>query len=739
MDATAGDIIIFDSTAFPPKNPVVIALKSGLPPITQGYMTLDASNAGIILDGSQAGGNWTPGIEIVSEHNLIQGLQVVHFTGPGILLNPPARFNIIGGDRNIGAGPLGQGNLFSDTSDGVGIKGSDNVITGNLIGTDVTGSGKMGNRAPGIFLEENASRNVIGPDNIIAYNGTSGYSGGIEIRSLHANANIITANNIRGNTAPGIYYNINDAARGTYSTPPIILDFDFAAGTAQGMTCPNCNVEIFSTSASDGEVFEGSVAADQNGSFSFKKGQGFAGPSLTATSRSADGNTTEFSAPTLETQRVLIFQEGNGLPRDILKSKPASELDDNRIGQLFDKLYLNEGLQGILNSEIVGLGTKYVKLTITEAEALTTAGTQEEPVRWDIPEFSFDPEQEEFITNLAKNGVTVDYILTFWDKANHPQGWQPAVSRFKTQEEIDHYLEYVRFIVNHFKGRVSSYEIWNEPNNTMPLQWIQPDEYINLVRQTVPVIRAEDPEAKIVIGGTTGLSNPDSQAYLFTLLESDIMPLVDVFTWHPFYADSPEYNSAYYYAYPSLVSQIKSTAVAHGFDGEYRADEVLYRSPDCFWCAPNDFLNSNVTAAKYYARGIILNLGMDVGVGVAGSSSVRREQYTVVQNLCTLMAGARPDSISLDIQSQATNIKSYGFTLPNGDNLLTLWNDGQAVDTDPGIPSTLIISGYAGWKATGIDVLNGIEQGLISTNENGNMVIRDFLLKDYPIIIRLSK
>ena len=739
LDAQIGDVVTFDSAVFDPKNPAEIKLMSGLPPISQGYLTIEASNAGVILDGSQAGGNWTPGIEIDSEHNIIRGLQVIHFTGPGILLDSAAQFNTIGGDRNDGLGPLGQGNLFSDTSDGIGIRGSDNVVAGNLVGTDVTGLGKMGSRAPGIFLEENASRNIIGPNNIIAYNGTSGYSGGIEIRSLNASANTITANSIHDNTAPGIYYNISDGSQPITPTIPIIFDFALTSGTVGGTTCPECIVEIFSTNTTDGEVFEGSATADQNGYFFLNKGQDFTGPSLTATSRSSESNTSEFSAPTSGTRRVLIMQNGNELSRTKFETKPSNELEDNHIGQLFDKLYLNDDLQAILNSEVVGLGTKYVKLTITEAEPETNSGTIKEPVRWDIPEFSFTAKPEDFITGLSENGITVDYILTFWDKANHPQGWQPAVSRFKTQEEIDRYLEYVRFIVRHFKGRVSYYEIWNEPDIRSPLQWIQPDDYINLVKQTVPVIRAEDPNAKIVVGGTSRMSNPDTQAYLFSLLNSDIMPLVDVISWHPFYGDSPENNSNYYFAYPSTVEQIKATAISHGFTGKYRADEFVYRSPDCTWCDPGDVSYSNVTSAKYTARDIVLNLGMDVGVGVGGSSSLRLNLYSVVQNLCTLMAGAKPESLPVDIQTQATNIKSFGFSLPNGDRLLALWTDDVAVDDDPGVSSTVTIPGFSKWTATGIDILNSIEQKLITSNENGDLVIQNFLIKDYPIIIRLSK
>jgi hypothetical protein len=38
----------------------------------------------------------------------------------------------------------------------------------------------------------------------------------------------------------------------------------------------------------------------------------------------------------------------------------------------------------------------------------------------------------------------------------------------------------------------------------------------------------------------------------------------------------------------------------------------------------------------------------------------------------------------------------------------------------------------------GVDVLHGFEQELVSEMENGNMVIRNLLVKDYPIILHLT-
>ena len=94
-------------------------------------------------------------------------------------------------------------------------------------------------------------------------------------------------------------------------------------------------------------------------------------------------------------------------------------------------------------------------------------------------------------------------------------------------------------------------------------------------------------------------------------------------------------------------------------------------------------------------------------------------------------------STKVDPIVEATNIASYGFSLPNGDWLFALWTDGVAVDDDPGVPATLTFP-MSHITVTGIDVLQGFEQELIASEEGGNLVIRDLLVKDYPIILRLS-
>ncbi len=741
LDAQSGDTITFDPAVFSPNTPATIYLTSSLPVISQGNLKIDASNAGVIIDGSNISEEWAHGLDINSDGNMIQGLQIVNFSpGTGIALGVGAQYNIIGGDRSVGSWLLGQGNLVSNVNTGIALLDDGtcfNTVTGNLIGTDPTGIDAWGNYGYGVHILEGASRNIIGPDNIIAYNNIDG----IGIQDSNSFGNTITQNSIHDNKEEGIYL----WEGGNSELPsPVILDFDLTAGTVTGFAGADCTVEIFSDSSNEGEVYEGQTTADSSGFFTFSKGTSFTGPHLTATATDADGNTSEFSIPTSGTRRSTILQEGNNLPKIQLQPKQSRELEDNRIGSHFSDLWHPIWApeifpQMVLDADpLLQLGTKRVRLAINNLDW--------NRVDWTKPEFSIDPSHDEFITSLADNGVTITFVLSFWDTEHVAQGVEINIPRFKTEEEIQRYLAFVQFIVRHFKDRIEYYEIWNEPAGYYSIQSIEVEDYINLVEWAVPVIRQEYPEAKIVVGGIHYLIQSDAQDYLFTILRSDVMPLVDVVSWHPMYGTSPEdyYHDEksirqYYYEYPSIVQEIKDVASAHGFTGEYVADELSwtppeYLAPDYTWLPTY----SETKCAKYYARGIVMHLGMDVTVSQFYYTDQQVQIVHTIQNLRTIMAGAKPIDLPIEIESEATNIKSCSFSLPNGDRLVALWTDGVAVDDGPGVEATLTLPGFSAQKVVGIDVLNGFEQELVTSIKDGDLVIRDLLVKDYPIILRIS-
>jgi hypothetical protein len=514
------------------------------------------------------------------------------------------------------------------------------------------------------------------------------------------------------------------------------MDFNPDTGTLTGTTGAGCTVEIFSDNNNQGAIYEGQTVADDKGRFTFENISAFTGPWLTATVTNAKGNTSDFTLLPVALKGLPILQEGNALPKTRFETTPFGELADNRIGHLNpigpeDPCLPRENIR---LQEHFYWGTKWLFTGFDEGEWLEKDARKDS--WYSRPEITSN--QDCIVSSLVENGVTLVVRLTYWDENLHAER-QPD---YGNEQEVQMFLDHTRMIVSHFKGTIPYYSILNEPNS-----YVEVDDYINLVRQVIPIIRAEDPEAKIYVGEIYGIDKRLYHDYLFAILRSDIMPNVDGIVIHPIYGASPQHeeSSAYYYAYPSLIQEIKNTATAHGFRGEYLATEMCWGTTVFSTAEPWDWEYTYPVAAKYYTRGIVMNLGMDVISGftgiISGPEDAVSDPFIVqaIRNLCSVLAGAKTIDIPIEILSESANIKSYGFLLPNNEMMIALWTDGAAVEDDPGVSSSLIIPGYTGFTATGIDTLYSFEQDLISSNENGELVIRNFNLKDYPTFIRLSK
>jgi len=432
----------------------------------------------------------------------------------------------------------------------------------------------------------------------------------------------------------------------------------------------------------------------------------------------------------------VILQEGNSLPAFQLLTKPSAELADNRIGLAFagpglvvDLWHLPHVLDHLIDN-----GMKVIHSSMYEIEP---------PIDWSTDEYHVPPEFDQFVDDVNENGVDFNYVVSFWDKAGHANGETLSVPRFKAEEQIEEYLDYIRFVVGHFKGQVQYYTIWNEPDNFGGgINGIRPDVYIELIKRVVPVIREVDPQAEVAIAPNVIYYAREN---LFAVLESDAMPLVDVIQWHGLYDVLPNdaFYGDYYYEYPTLVEDIKQTAAANGFDGEYWSTEVTWCSESFPNCKPDDQAQgqaeTDLLAAKYYIRGIVMHLGMDVGISLGGFQTSAPWSFPAIRNLGTVMAGAAPTSLTVNVEGEATNNLSYAFTLPNGDRLFAIWTNGVAVSVDPGIRTTLTFPDQSAQQVVIIDPLYGFEQELNTEMENGNLVIRNLLVKDYPILIKLSQ
>ena len=465
---------------------------------------------------------------------------------------------------------------------------------------------------------------------------------------------------------------------------------------------------------------EGETTADEYGVFTLEKGSPYTGPFLTAKTINIRGRESNFSFPLISgTENKLVLQNGNNLPRRQFSLEMPLELADNHIATQYDQISYSEDLSD----------TTYIYSQGVTRARVSIAGLEPELVDWDKPEFSISPAQYEHFTRMSEKGIIVTYVLMFWDKETYPYGEGAPCARFKTEEEIEHWLEYVHFTVEHLKDYVDYFEIWNEPDiqNYCP-KWIELDDYVNLASRTVPVIREVAPEAKIVVGAISKTFY--EQDYLFGLLESDIMPLVDVISWHPFYGEAPKYDQErdYYYNYPDFAQRIKDTAAAHGFVGEFFAEEVGW-SMQPSGGQSGEF--SLLETIKYLLRAVIMHRGMDIDIGIG-------EGYFITRRLSTLMAGVEPAELTVEIESAADNIMSYTFSTPEGDRLLALWTNGIAVDNDPGVEATITFQKIPASEVVCIDLLNNLEQELIFEMVDGNHMVSNLVVKDYPLIIKFS-
>jgi hypothetical protein len=209
----------------------------------------------------------------------------------------------------------------------------------------------------------------------------------------------------------------------------------------------------------------------------------------------------------------------------------------------------------------------------------------------------------------------------------------------------------------------------------------------------------------------TGAHDRNSQDYLRAIVSSDlIMPLVDGVSLHPFYGPSPAYPAVarYYNTYPSFVEELRTLATDSGFTGAFFADELTWRTPlNADPGQPWEY--PEIVSAKYYARGILTHLGLDVTVGA-----------------------------DVVIESEADNLAYHSFDLANGDQLFAIWTNGAAVEYDPGVITTLTFSFADGLPGSveGIDVLQGYTQQLNIEARDNFLIIRDLWVKDYPLIIK---
>jgi len=274
-DAVADAIAFAIPTAGIPR----IVLLTPLPAITQ-PLAIDGTTqlpAGWVELGGEAT-LFVPGLTLAAAGSTVRGLVLDGFTGSGIEIDPPGgdvvEGNRIGTDAsgtvalstlaygveiknapgNRISGNLLSGNLFGIFVHGAGATG--NVIDGNLVGVTASGTSPLGNAATGIWIS-GASGTVVGGVDPGAGNVIAGNAGdGIDVTGATAVDTVIAGNAI--GFAADLATAVGNGGDGIYVSTG-------ASGTSIGVAAPNWigNSAIagvrLDTSAGTGNEIRGNV------------------------------------------------------------------------------------------------------------------------------------------------------------------------------------------------------------------------------------------------------------------------------------------------------------------------------------------------------------------------------------------------------------------------------------------------------------------------------------------------
>jgi len=282
-----------------------------------------------VISGASHAGNINHGNGITinsSDDNIVYGNYIgTNRDGTGVVDNLKIGICIRHCTNNIIGGiEPGQGNIISGNGwCGICIRTSvNNIVAGNYIGTDTTGLINLGNATVfpysngGIVLDFGAQKNIIGPDNLIAFNAEIG----VRVRHDSTTGNTISRNSISQHSEYGIFL---DQGGNSSISPPDINEI--TTSYVAGITYPNCVVELFSDSADEAKIYEGTVNSDDAGNFIW---EGTAsGPNITATVTDTTGNTSQLS---------LL---------------PATSVDHRRSSINSEKLYLSQNYPNPFHSK----------------------------------------------------------------------------------------------------------------------------------------------------------------------------------------------------------------------------------------------------------------------------------------------------------------------------------------------------------------------------------------------------
>ena len=266
--------------------------------------------------------------------------------------------------------------------------------------------------------------------------------------------------------------------------------------------------------------------------------------------------------------------------------------------------------------------------------------------------------------------------------------------------DLGEFQDYVRTTVRHYQGRLSVWEILNEPIYTsyaLPSQrGYEAADYVKLLQSAYEAVKEVDPEA-LVIGGIAG--HPSGLTKEF--IEAGGLEYIDAINLHAYPGlKAPE---AFIEPLQTLNARMADAGKKRPIwftEGAYYADDDTPTEPFQSWMSPMEteaecaayLVRLDIILLGHGAEKIIYHSGTPGAVNNEGMAGIFFEwegaprKMAAAQAQLTALLG--PDTVSLG--SVSDEVHAYAFH-SRGKTVVALWNDSSEERTlDVGGPATVV-------------------------------------------------
>lgn len=454
-----------------------------------------------------------------------------------------------------------------------------------------------------------------------------------------------------------------------------------------------------------------------------------------------------------------------------VKPKHSSEVKSSKLGIGFEKLDRNVFDPEKAYDKVAETGVKWIRLQSGWARTEKEKG---------IYDFSW---LDSVVDNLLKRGlvpwICLCYGNSLYDEEAAKVFGAVGCPPIHTDEQKTAWKNYVEALVEHFRGRITYYEVWNEPDG--PWCWkhgVNAKELGEFTLETAKHIKATEPSCKVV-GGVICLRN---LYYINTALATGMWKYIDAISFHeytPFDEYVPErveslralahlYNPNIEIIQGESGSQSRSDgagALKGGAWTEKKQAKQLLRHAimdiisdvkftSYFSCMDMiEALNGTVgDVSSYLDYGYfgILRAEFDEN-GFSSGEYTPKISYTALQTISSMLSddykivempilftqqNYSPRTFSLE--PSRSDFITAGFEKPNGSHAFVYWYKADLMTTDYEGTVSMQVCGL-GSDIKLVDMLDGsiyeLRDDMIEDLGDGCYRINQLPTKDYPMAL----